>query len=101
MPKAKWHLARVEFHLPEGLPRPNIEKAEAPKVADDADMATATLTFDINEKGAPFNLQIEKASNEGWSRDVAAALSKWRFTSASEDGSPVSISCSMDFVRGN
>jgi TonB family protein len=71
-----------------------------PAFAGDADTASATLTFEINQEGAPVNLRIEKASNEDWSRDVAAALSKWRFTPASQDGRTISVSCTMDFVRG-
>lgn len=96
----RWHLARADFHLPQGVSRPICEKVVPPGVAGDADNASATFAFDIDEKGAPVNLQIEKASNEDWSRDVAAALSKWRFTPASQDGRPVSVSCTMDFVRG-
>jgi TonB family protein len=62
--------------------RPVIEKGPAPRVADDAISATATATFDIDEKGMPVNLQV------------------WRFKPASQDGRPTSVSCTMDFVRG-
>jgi TonB family protein len=95
----RWHLARAEFHLPEGVSRPVCGKVVPPASAGDADTASATLTFEINQEGAPVNLRIEKASNEDWSRDVAAALSKWRFTPASQDGRTISVSCTMDFVR--
>lgn len=98
---AGWHLGRAEFHPPDGTLRPIVEKAVAPHIADDPIGATATLKFDIDERGAPVNVQIEKASNDEWSRDVTNALAKWRFTPASKDGAPVTVSCGMDFVRGN
>ena len=97
----RWHLARAEFHLPDGVSRPICDKVVPPGVGAETDNASATLTFDIDEQGAPVNLRIEKASNDDWSSDVAAALSKWRFTPASQDGRPVSVSCTMDFVRGH
>lgn len=98
---ARSHLARVEFHLPDSSERPVIEKAGAPHAAEDLPGATATVTFDIDEKGVPVNFQIERSSDEAWGRDVTDALGNWRFTPASKDGTPISVSCTMDFVRGN
>jgi TonB family protein len=96
-----WHLGRADFHLPDGTLRAAVEKVIAPYVADDPIGATATLKFDIDEKGAPANIQIEKASDDEWARDATNALGTWRFTPASIEGAPVAISCTMDFVRGN
>lgn len=97
--KVRWHLARAEFHLPPGASRPVIEKGPSPRVADAAVSANATATFDINEKGEAVDVHIDKASDAEWGRDVIKALSKWRFTPASKDGVPVSVSCTMEFVR--
>ncbi len=99
--EAKGHVARVEFHLPPGASRPVVESSGAPHIAQDSISATATVTFDIDEKGVPVNLRVDKSSDDTWARDITDALGKWRFTPASKDGSPVSISCTMDFVRGN
>jgi TonB family protein len=99
--RAVWHLARVAFHLPDGSERPVVEKAGAPHAAEGSQGATATVTFDIDEKGVPLNLQIDKTSDEAWGRDVTDALSNWRFKPASKDGTAISVSCTMDFVRGN
>jgi TonB family protein len=96
-----WHLGRAEFRLPDGALRAVLEKVAFPHVADDANSATATVTFDVNEKGEPVNAKIEKSSDDEWGRAVTNALGKWRFTPASKDGVPVTVSCTMDFVRGN
>jgi TonB family protein len=98
---ARSRLTRVEFHLPVGALRPVVEKAPHPRAANDANNATATATFEINEEGLPINLQIEKSSDEGWANEVTDALRNWRFTPASQGGTPISVSCTMDFVRGN
>jgi len=97
----KWRTTRVDLHVPEGAVRPVIDKATGPRIADNAASATATVTFDIDEKGEPANLRIDKSSDDEWARNVTDAVSKWRFTPASKDANPVSVSCTMDFVRGN
>jgi TonB family protein len=97
----KWHLQRAEFHLVETSQRPMIDKVKAPDIADGVPGATVTVTFDIDEKGVPFNPQVEKTSDEEWSRKVTEAVKKWRFTPAFKDGHPVLASCTMDFVRGD
>jgi len=99
-PNNSWHVTRVEFHLADGAGRPVIE-AVAPPVGDGASSATASMKFDIDEKGEPGNVRIEKSSDQGWARDVAAALGHWKFTPASKNGNPVSVSCTIDFVRGH
>ncbi len=100
-PKDRWHVTRVTFHLVGGSARPILENAAAPLVADGAAGADVLVKFDIDAKGDPINVQIEKSSDQGWSRDVTNALSKWKFTPGSQNGSPVSVSCTLDFVRGN
>jgi TonB family protein len=92
-----WHLTRAEFHLPEGASRPILETAQGPDSAADADRATVTMAFVIDEQGVPVNRQVEKASDEKWARDVTAALREWKFTPAHKDGVPISVPCAMDF----
>lgn len=98
--KDTWHVSRVAFHLVDGSVRPVLERAVAPLVAAGAPGAAASLKFDIDAKGDPVNLRIEKSSDQGWAHNVTAALGKWKFTPGSQNGSPVSVSCGMDFVRG-
>jgi TonB family protein len=95
-----WSSRRMEFHLTDGATRPTVKKVIAPRVMDDAVSATATLTFDITERGEPVNFQVEKMSDNSWASEVTAALSKWKFIPASKDGVPISVSCTMEFVRG-
>lgn len=95
-----WHLARVDFDLPPGASRPMVEKTRHPHASSDAAPATATVAFDVDEKGEPVNLKVEKTSDEGWAREVAAAVREWKFRPAQKDGGPLSVPCRMEFVRG-
>jgi TonB family protein len=98
---ARWHLARAEFHIPDGAMRPVVEKSAALVVDGGANNATATLSFDIDENGVPANVKVEKSSEDEWAIAVTSALSRWKFRPASNHGTPVSVPCTMDFVRGN
>ena len=101
MLQAKWHLGQAEFHLPEGATRPTVATAKAPRVADGAAKASVTVSFDINENGQPANIQSDQATDKEWAGDVIEALPNWTFTPASKDGHPVSVTCTMQFFRGN
>jgi TonB family protein len=95
-----WHTSKVDFHLPAGAARPILEKGGSVHATGDAARALATLSFDINEHGSPINLHVDNTSDDGWGHDVSSAVRQWKFTPAHKDGEPISISCTIDFVRG-
>jgi TonB family protein len=97
----KWHLGRVQFTASPGATRPAVAKTAAPYVSSQGTKASVTVTFDIDERGAAVNPRVVETSDVEWSRDVLAALGKWKFGPALRDGQPVLTSCTMDFVRGN
>ncbi len=96
-----WHVGRATFQTPEGASRPVVEKIHAPQIAREVADATATVRLEVNEKGTATNFKVEKASDEGWARDVTEALREWKFTPARKNGAPLPVPCTMDFVRGN
>ncbi len=95
-----WHLTRVEFQIPDGAERPVVVKTAVPHSIEYAVSATATVSFDIDEKGEPVNVHVDKSSDDEWARNVTDALANWKFTPGSSHGAPVSVPCTMDFVRG-
>ncbi len=99
-PNVGWRVTRIDFHLPTDFRRPVVSKTAAPQSSEYAVSANATATFDIDEKGVPANIHVDKSSDDEWARAVTEALKTWKFTPAIENGGPVSVSCSMDFVRG-
>jgi periplasmic protein TonB len=96
-----WHLARVEFQAPQSSMRPIFNGGSEPRVARDGAAATATLAFDIDERGIPVHARVEKASSEEWAKDALDAVAKWRFTPAMQEDRAIVVSCTMEFVRGN
>jgi len=73
--------------------------ALAAKLAPDAGAATASLQFEVNEKGSAVNIKVQKSSDDGWAHDAVEAVREWKFTPARKDGVPVSVASAMDFVR--
>jgi TonB family protein len=96
-----WTLSRAAFQVPADGVRPIVERVRGPKVARDASPATATVQFGVNAKGAPVDIKIEKASDEGWAHEVSEALREWKFTPGQQGGGPIAVLCTMDFVRAN
>jgi TonB family protein len=96
-----WYLARANFQIPADAMRPVVGKIRAPQIARGAASATATVQFEVNEKGSAVNVKVEKASGEGWGHEVIEALREWKFAAARKDGALLAVPCTMDFVRAN
>lgn len=96
-----WHVARVEFRAPQYAMRPIFNGGAEPRVARDESPATATLAFDIDERGIPVHTRVEKASSEEWGKNALDAVTRWRFTPAMQEDRAIVVSCTMEFVRGN
>ena len=98
-PKGSTRLGRVDFHIPPGASKPTIEKGELP-VSQESERATLTARLDVDERGNAVSIHIEDASDEVWASEVTAALRQWKFKPGSTNGVPVSIPCTMNFIRG-
>jgi len=49
----------------------------------------------IDEKGNVTETQVEKSSNDAFDEPAVAALKKWKFKPAKQDGTPVAIKVSI------
>jgi protein TonB len=49
----------------------------------------------IDEKGNVTDTHVEKSSNEAFDAPAEAALKKWRFKPAQQDGAPVAVKVSI------
>ena len=67
--KTRWRVQRVDQLTSNTSQQFNIEGVVNPHVADDAPSATATLTFYIDKEGTPFEIRVEKSSDDEWARD--------------------------------
>jgi TonB family protein len=112
---SRWHLIRADFNLPSGGVRPRFLSTNYPPGAgvlgtasiDEGQLlramgrqATATVSFDINERGIPVNIQVGATSAATWGPEAAALVSEWRFKPGMKDGRAVSAPCSVGFIWG-
>jgi len=93
------HLSQVQFHTPAGATRPTVQSTVLPIRSNGSKYPRATVTFDINEEGNAANIQVDRTSDDVWASEVIAALRQWKFKPGSKNGVPVSIPCTMDFIR--
>jgi TonB family protein len=112
--QSHWHLVGVEFKAPAGVTRPAFAQADYPvgpgigvAAYDEAQLlnvigraATATLAFDIDERGDPGNFTVLDASEKTWGPQAAMLVRSWRFFPGMKAGMPVSVPCIVSLVWG-
>jgi TonB family protein len=98
--KAAMHLERFACTAPEGVPGPSVLKSERPASPARGERVSVTLSFDVDERGIPANLHVEKISDEKWEAGMIASLKEWRFNGAVKDGRPVLVPCTLSFSLG-
>jgi TonB family protein len=91
-----WRVIRASYDSPPGAERPTLTRSEYPKKAPSGRAAVA-LTFDIDERGEPKNLNIDKSVDSEPEQEIIAAVKKWRFKPARKDGRAVSARATFEF----
>jgi TonB family protein len=115
LPKeSRWHLIGVRFQTPAGASRPVFKDALYPAGAGIGPeameegrvlvaigrLATAQLTFDVDEHGIPANFRNPNASEPMWGSEAISVVSQWRFTPGSMHGIPVAVPCTVELLWG-
>jgi TonB family protein len=112
--QSRWHLVGVEFKVPAGAARPTFAAADYPlgpglslAAYDEASLlaaigrgASATVSFDIDERGFPGHFLIVKNSEDVWGPEAAMVIQSWRFHPAMKAGAPVTVPCTLSLVWG-
>lgn len=110
--QSRWHLVGVRFQTPAGVSRPvfkstlyPIGAGIGPEALEEGRvlvaigrLATAELTFDVDEHGVPVNFRTSNASEPVWGAEATALVSPWRFTPGSKNGIPVTVPCTLDLI---
>jgi TonB family protein len=100
--RGEWVLSRALFAIPEGTTRPVLTAAPYPPAyATTGPNGSVTISFDVDPKGMTSNLHIERSSNPALESEVISIVRGWRFQPGVKDGEPVSVRCTMEFVKGN
>jgi len=94
-----WRLDRAEYDIPVGASRPLLEESQFPPFSSSEETGSVTLTLDVDERGNPTNIHVEKSSDPKWEEDVIAAVRKWRFDPGRREGTPITVALTLDFTR--
>jgi protein TonB len=108
-------LVAVKFKTPQGASRPTFAAADYPSgpgiglaAYDEAEIlsvigraASATVSFDIDERGNPGNFLVEDASAETWGPEAVMLVQRWRFHPGMKAGAPVSVPCTLSLIWGS
>jgi TonB family protein len=112
--QSRWHLVGAEFKAPAGASRPTFAAADYPlgpglslAAYDEAGLlaaigrgASATVSFDIDERGYPGHFLIVKNSADVWGPEAVMVIQRWRFHPGMKAGAPISIPCTLSLVWG-
>jgi TonB family protein len=112
--QSRWHLIGVRFQTPAGVARPvfkstlyPIGAGIGPEAMEEGRvlvaigrLATAQLTFDVDEHGGPVNFRTLNASEPVWGTEATSVVSQWRFTPGNANGIPVAVPCTVYLLWG-
>jgi TonB family protein len=112
--QSRWHLIQVQFDTPKGTTRPvfvsavyPIGAALGPEAMEEGRLvvamgrlATAKLTFEVDQYGIPSNFQIPNASEAVWGSEATAVVGQWRFMPGTRNGIAVAVPCTVELVWG-
>jgi TonB family protein len=113
--QSRWHLVRATFHAPDGASRPTFLNTKYPLgagvglnaieeariVAAVGRLATAMLSFEVDEHGFPVHFQVQNASAVVWGNEAITLMRGWRFMPGMKNGVPISVPCTLGFVWGS
>jgi TonB family protein len=113
---SRWHLVGVDFDTPPSASRPAFLSTAypagdgivpSPEIIERGKMlaaigrpATATLDFDVDERGYPVNIRALTTSDSMWGTQAIAFVRDWRFAPGMKEGMPISVPCSIDLIWG-
>jgi TonB family protein len=112
--QSRWHMIGVRFDTPPGVARPVFTSAQYPigaglgpeameegrLVAAIGRLATAKLTFDVDEHGVPVHFQVPNSSLAVWGSEATALVDQWRFTPGTKNGIAIAVPVTVELVWG-
>ena len=63
-------------------------------------LATAKLTFDVDEHGVPVHFRVPNSSEAVWGSEATALVAQWRFAPAMKNGIATAVPCTVELVWG-
>jgi TonB family protein len=81
-----WHLAQASADIPVGAASPRLISAPQPVQSKARQPALVSVSFEIDARGFPTNIQIDKSSDRDLDDQVVAMIREWRFEAALNGG---------------
>jgi TonB family protein len=96
-----WHIAKASVELPKDAVSPKLTVApQTTQSKIPTPDSFVSVSFEINEKGLPINLQVDKSSDKELEEEVIAMIREWRFEAALRDGIPIATPASVEVSGG-
>ena len=103
--QSRWHLIQAQFGPPAGASRPVFVSAlypigagigpqameEGSVLAAIGRLATAKVTFDVDEHGLPVRFQVLDSSDPVWGTEAMSVVDQWRFTPGMKNGIAMAV----------
>jgi TonB family protein len=77
-----WHISKALADVPSDASSPRLISAPQSSQPRDFTAGSVSVSFEINEKGQPTNIQIDKSSDKELEDEVIAMIREWRFEAA-------------------
>lgn len=77
-----FHISRAFADVPSDASIPRLISAPQSSQPRDFRAGSVSVSFEINEKGLPINIQIDKSSDKELDDEVIAMIREWRFEAA-------------------
>jgi TonB family protein len=77
-----WHISRALADVPSDASSPRLISAPQSSQRKESTAGSVSVSFQINEKGLPINIQIDKSSDKELDDEVIAMIREWRFEAA-------------------
>ncbi len=77
-----WHISRALADVPSDASSPKLISAPQSSQRKDFTAGSVSVSFQVNEKGLPIDIQIDKSSDKELDDEVIAMIREWRFEAA-------------------
>jgi TonB family protein len=81
-----WHISRALADVPSDASSPKLISAPQSSQRKDSTAGAVSVSFEINEKGLPIDIQVDKSSDKELDDEVIAMIREWRFEAALRGG---------------
>src|ERR1700754_1633953 len=95
-----WRISKAIAEVPEGAVSPKLISAPQPTGTGAPASGSVSVSFQIDEKGKPFNIQVDKSSDQQLDDEVIALIREGRFEAALRGGFAVPSHPFIDLTVG-